>query len=97
MIVALLKDCDINKNTPVILGELGYFLKDNPKNGEPFFPVVNRELAKLAVENRNMALASAEGLISKGDNLHFDSRSLREFGKRYFQKYLELGASTKNG
>jgi hypothetical protein len=89
MIKALLKDCGIEK-APVILGELGYYLKDNPKNAEPFFPLVNRELARLAAENRNMALASAEGLVSKGDYLHFDSPSLREFGRRYFQKYLEL-------
>jgi hypothetical protein len=44
-----------------------------------------------------MALASAEGLVSKGDNLHFDSKSLREFGRRYFQKYLELTAVAKTG
>jgi hypothetical protein len=91
MIKALLKDCGI-EGVPVILGELGYFLKDNPENTESFFPVVNRELAKLAAENGSMALASAEGLVSKGDNLHFDSKSLREFGRRYFQKYLELEA-----
>ncbi|MDR3191455.1 MAG: sialate O-acetylesterase [Treponema sp.] len=96
MIKALLRDCGV-EGAPVILGELGYFLKDNPKNAEPFFPVVNRELAKLAAENRGMALAGAEGLVSKGDNLHFDSKSLREFGRRYFQKYLELTGSAKTG
>jgi hypothetical protein len=96
MIRALLKDCGI-ENTPVILGELGSFLKDNPQNTEPFSPVVNRELAKLAAENKDMALASAEGFLSIGDYLHFDSKSLREFGRRYFQKYLELEGSGKNG
>jgi hypothetical protein len=96
MIGALLKDCGL-EDTPVILGELGHFLKDNPKSTEPFFPVVNRELAKLAAENRGMALASAEGLVSKGDSVHFDARSLREFGRRYFQKYLELTEAVKTG
>jgi hypothetical protein len=96
IIRALLKDCGID-GAPVILGELGYFLKDNPKNAEPFFPLVNQELARLAAENRNMALASAEGLVSKGDSLHFDSKSLREFGRRYFQEYLKIEPSAGTG
>ncbi|MDR0449937.1 MAG: sialate O-acetylesterase [Treponema sp.] len=92
IIKPLLKDCGI-ENAPLILGELGYYLKDNPKNAEPFFRLVNRELARLAAENGNTALASAEGLVSKGDYLHFDSPSLREFGRRYFQKFLSLSSS----
>ena len=33
---------------------------------------------------------SAEGLGANPDNLHFDSKALYEFGKRYFSCYEKL-------
>jgi hypothetical protein len=87
---ALRRDCGL-EDTPVILGELGHFLGESPRGGqEPYYGLVNQALAALAAGNPGIALASAEGLNSNGDYLHFDARSLRELGRRYFQKYLEL-------
>jgi hypothetical protein len=34
--------------------------------------------------------AASGGLTDLGDNVHFDAKSLREFGVRYAQKYLHL-------
>jgi hypothetical protein len=86
---ALRKDCTL-EDVPVIMGELGGFLGDDTEHDNRYFPLVNKALADIAARNPRIALASANGLISKGDNLHFDAESLREFGRRYFQKYLEL-------
>ena len=36
------------------------------------------------------AYVSAEGLKHKGDKVHFDAASYREFGKRYATAYLKL-------
>jgi hypothetical protein len=92
ILTALRKECSL-EHVPVILGELGGFLADIPGGQCRFFPLVNQALAALAAtagSGGGIALAGAEGLVSGGDNLHFDAQSLREFGRRYFQKYLEL-------
>ncbi len=36
------------------------------------------------------ATASQAGLTLRNDGIHFNAPSCREFGKRYFEKYLEL-------
>ena len=37
-----------------------------------------------------VAFVSSKDLMHRGDNLHFDSPSQREFGRRYAAAYLEL-------
>ncbi len=86
---ALQKECGL-ESAPVIVGELGQFLADMPGQECKFFPLVNKALVETAEASPDIALASSQGLVSNGDNLHFDSESLREFGRRYFQKYTEL-------
>lgn len=72
---------------PVVAGELGRFLRAEK---QPFAGIVNEELAVLAVRGRRVAFVSSEGLAHKGDELHFDSAGLREFGRRYAMAYAEL-------
>ena len=38
---------------------------------------------------------SAEGLRSNPDKLHFCAKALREFGNRYYEKFLELEDKNK--
>ena len=38
---------------------------------------------------------SAKGLTSNPDLLHFDSKSLREFGVRYYNEFLKLEDKNK--
>ena len=44
----------------------------------------------IADETPNIALASAEALDPKPDGIHFNSASLRIFGRRYFDAYQSL-------
>ncbi len=76
---------------PFIAGELGEFLAAH----EPavHFATVNRALAQLSKEVPLYGCASAAGLTDKGDAVHFDSRSLREFGRRYAAEYLRVSAA----
>jgi hypothetical protein len=76
-------------NIPIIVGELprGIDAKRKIDGRENIF---NEYLPSLISRYSNMALASSEGLTLKADGIHFNSHSLREFGKRYFEKYLEL-------
>lgn len=38
----------------------------------------------------NKCFMLRNGLVCKNDGIHFDSRSYREFGRRYFQTYLKM-------
>ncbi len=68
----------------IVVGELGDFMVERCQNDRPLR--VNAQLHKLA-EFDNIAAASAKGLTDRGDILHFNAVSQREFGRRYFEAY----------
>lgn len=70
-------------DVPVIVGQLGEFLKDRPQNPHPFAGQVNQALATVPLYIQNAVFVSSAGLDHKGDILHFSSPALREFGRRY--------------
>jgi len=75
---------DINaENVPVILGETGRFREDGA--------AINAALATVPSQVPHSAFVPADGLTDMGDKLHFDSPSLREFGRRYARAWLALG------
>lgn len=78
------------RDLPIVLGELGY-----PANGFTSTPAAlvtefNRCLPALAAEMPNCCVVSAKALNCRGDGLHFDTPSLREFGRRYYRAWQEL-------
>ena len=82
---------------PFLVGGLGDFLKDYVGSiNLPNYPHVNEALKATAEHVNNVGFVSAEGLTSNPDNLHFNSKSLREFGIRYYEGYKRLSA-TKDG
>lgn len=71
-------------DVPFVAGQLGEFLAKQTKDGMPsYWPVVNEQIASLPDRVKNAAFVSSAGLQHKGDGVHFDSPSLREFGRRY--------------
>ena len=70
---------------PFVVGELGEFLVINRKKNPPLHRAneVNDALRNLPKHVRLTGFVSAHGLTDKGDELHFDSHSQREFGRRY--------------
>ncbi len=82
------KDLDLY-DVPFLLGGLGSFLV-NVRQEFEYYPHINKALMEIAEENPMTGYVSSEGLTSNPDNLHFNSKSLREFGLRYydvFEKY----------
>lgn len=73
---------------PVIVGQLGKFLTANP--AFPHSQVVDAALWQASQRLPQCGYASSAGLQDDGSRIHFDSRSLREFGRRYTAAYLEL-------
>ena len=74
------------EDVPLLAGELGSFLREHP--GCDYFETVNRHLRELEGVLGNYAFVSAEGLGDNGDTLHFHSAALREFGRRYAERFL---------
>lgn len=76
------------KDVPIIVGGLGDFLKDREeKVSAKNYPLVNAQLESFARQATPAAYASAVGLTSNPDNLHFSAESLLEFGRRYYKAF----------
>ena len=88
IIAQLRQDLDA-EDVPVILGELPWQLTEKV-NTQGREKKLNAILQQLAQEIPHCAIASSQGLTMKPDGLHFDSAACREFGRRYFEKYLSL-------
>lgn len=70
-----------NDHLPFVAGELGRYAP---------FGNINDEINKLPATVPYTAVATTENLVHRGDNLHFDSPSADELGKRYAAKMLIL-------
>lgn len=80
------KDLDVPE-LPFIIGQLGQF---PAKPWSPGRVQVNEAQVQVAGKVPHTVFVLSEGLISKGDNTHFNTESLHEFGKRYAHEYLLL-------
>ena len=74
-------------SVPFVIGQLGRF-PENPWTD--FRERVNQAHIQVAKEIPLVGFVSSEGLTSNSDLIHFDSDSLKVFGKRYAKVYLEL-------
>ena len=74
------------EEVPFIAGALGPFLKDHA--GSRFYEIVNKRIQDAEQHLQNYTVVSSEGLTDNGDDLHFDARSVREFGLRYAKAFL---------
>ena len=88
MISSLIKDLNLPQSTPIIIGELGEFTGGYDGGKCKFFKEINAILKRLSQELPRGGFVSSEGLTCKEDGIHFNSKSYREFGKRYFETFL---------
>ena len=71
---------------PFILGGLGDFLEHARLGADcREYREINRELKRFAAEQDNCFFATAEGLASNPDMLHFNAESQRKLGVRYYK------------
>ena len=87
-ITALKKSIGI-EDIPFIAGELSENLAER-LNMQGRNIEFNKMLPTLLKKHKNTAVVSAKGLGLKDDELHFNSKSLREFGVRYFNAYKSV-------
>ena len=88
MITSLKKDVGVT-DIPVIIGELSHSYGEQHGMGE-LPEILNGVFYEIAKELPNCSVVSSEGLNMKADGLHFDSASLRIFGRRYANAYFDL-------
>jgi hypothetical protein len=82
---------DLNApDVPVVVGQLGEF------HSSGFSAVVNEQLALVSLSVPHAAFVSSAGLVHKGDQVHFDAASQREYGRRYAHVFLSLDANWKS-
>jgi Carbohydrate esterase, sialic acid-specific acetylesterase len=76
-----------NPALPVLIGQLGRFADVPWSESRAKIDAIHRQLAG---DLQNIAFVSSEGLVHKGDRLHFDSASARELGRRYAKAYRTM-------
>jgi hypothetical protein len=86
MIAALRKDLAAEQ-VPLLVGQLGEFVQQKSYSE---LATINAQLAVIPLHVPLSGFVSSQGLRDKGDQLHFDSPSLKEFGRRYALAWLAL-------
>ena len=73
------------RKMPVLMGELGYFSKTVHEQ----FMQMNEVFRAYSKTDSRTAVVSTEGLVHKGDFLHFNTEGQRELGIRYAAVFTE--------
>jgi hypothetical protein len=77
-------------NLPVVIGELCRSIYRRPNGESRNAYEVNMQLATLPLTVPRCVFVASDGLKDKGDFVHFDAASQREFGRRYAHAFLQL-------
>ena len=77
---------------PFVVGQMGKFAEVPWNDAKVQVDKVHQDLPGKVPHT---AFASAEGLKHRGDKVHFDSPSYREFGRRYFDAFQSLRKTGK--
>ncbi len=70
---------------PFIMGEIADFKGSNKET-----PIVNLAIRTVATTTPHCGFVTVTGLLDKGDQIHFNSASARELGKRYAAVFLSV-------
>jgi hypothetical protein len=91
LIARMRKELDA-PDAPFIVGQMGKFAESPWNDAKVQVDKAHQDLPKKV---KRTAFANADGLKHRGDKVHFDSPSYREFGKRYFAAFQSLVKSAK--
>jgi hypothetical protein len=75
---------------PFVVGQLGEFIYTREANNLTEARLVNDTLAKIPDRVPHTACACSAGLTHKGDQVHFDTASQRELGRRFAVEMIRL-------
>jgi neutral ceramidase len=72
---------------PFVAGKLGQFLITDPRADTPLAGTINSQLESMVGRVPGFKLVESEYLTALPDRIHFDTASLREFGRRYAEAF----------
>ena len=78
------RDLQLGSDVPFIAGDMASFY---PERISAHIDIVDDALATLAAEDSTFRVVHTKDLVHRGDNLHYDTASQHELGKRYFEAY----------
>ena len=78
------------KDMPFIVGQMGQFSERPWSDAKKQVDAAHRDLPKSV---KHTAFVNSDGLKHKGDEVHFDSTSYLELGRRYAKAYQSLTAN----
>ena len=81
------RDLNLGDNVPFIAGEMASFY---PEQIAAHIDIVDCALQELAGEDTRFRCVRTKDLGHRGDNLHFDTDSLHELGRRYFEAFQQF-------
>lgn len=85
-LIARLRDELMAPEVPFLIGQLGQFAERPWDEHRRRVDQAHRELAQRLPL---VAFVSSQGLTHRGDEVHFDSPSARQFGQRYFEAWQQ--------
>ena len=80
-------DLQLGPEVPFIAGDMASFY---PERIASHIGIVDRALETLAAEEPSFLLVRTKDLTHRGDNLHYDTDSQHELGRRYFEAYRQF-------
>lgn len=85
-LIASFRDELVAPDVPFIVGQMGQFPE---KPWDEFHRIVDAAHRDLPQHIARTSFVSSEGLMHRGDKVHFDSAAYRELGRRYADAYLK--------
>ena len=83
-------DLQLGPEVPFIAGDMASFY---PERIAPHIDIVDHALEILAEEDPSFRYVHTKDLTHRGDNLHYDTASQHELGRRYFEAYRQFKAN----
>ena len=80
------RDLKLGDEVPFIAGDMASFY---PEGISAHIGIVDHALEILAAEDASFRLVHTKDLTHRGDNLHYDTASQHELGRRYFEAYKQ--------
>lgn len=84
------RDLLLGNDVPFIAGDMASFY---PERLSAHIDIVDNALEVLATEDPTFLVVHTKDLMHCGDNLHYDTVSQHELGKRYFEAYQQFNRS----
>ena len=87
------KDLQLDEDIPFIAGDMASFYEERISS---HIDIVDHALEVLASESPSFRCVPTKDLAHRGDNLHFDTGSQHELGRRYFEAFKQYTAGSSN-